>query len=83
MSTVDDHAAGDAALEADLRSAIEGGALEVHFQANVDAIESEVIGFEALVRWQHPAHGTICPGRFIPIAERTGLINELGAFVLR
>ena len=83
MSIVEEQPASDAALEADLRTAIETGALEVHYQANVDAVDSEVIGFEALVRWQHPEIGSIGPGRFIPIAERSGLILALGAFVLR
>ena len=83
MAIVEDAAASDAALEADLRGAILAGALEVHYQANVDAVASEVIGFEALVRWQHPEHGPIGPGRFVPIAERSGLIKALGAFVLR
>ena len=83
MAIVEDPAASDATLAADLREAIDSGALEVHYQANVDAAESRVIGFEALVRWQHPEHGPIGPGRFIPIAERSGLIQALGAFVLR
>jgi EAL domain-containing protein (putative c-di-GMP-specific phosphodiesterase class I) len=75
--------AGDDVLEADLRNAIETGALEVHYQANVDALESQVLGFEALVRWQHPELGPIGPGRFIPIAERSELILEIGRFVLQ
>ena len=83
MAIVEDAAASDAALEADLRDALAVGALEVHYQANVDAVASEVIGFEALVRWQHPDHGPIGPGRFVPLAERSGLIQALGAFVLR
>ena len=74
---------GDAALEADLRDAIASGVLEVHYQPSVDALESKVVGFEALVRWQHPELGPIGPGRFVPLAERSDLILELGSFVLR
>ena len=83
MPSALDPETGDASLEADLRDAIGTGALEVHYQPSVDALESEVVGFEALVRWQHPEQGSIGPGRFVPIAERSDLILELGAFVLR
>ncbi|WP_255303881.1 EAL domain-containing protein [Halomonas sp. BL6] len=71
----------DITLERELRLAIERGALSLHLQAQVNG-EHEVIGAEALLRWQHPERGMISPGRFIPIAEQTGLILPLGAWVL-
>ncbi|GGC92196.1 EAL domain-containing protein [Vreelandella lutescens] len=69
-------------LERELRIAIDSGALSLHLQPQVGA-QQEVIGAEALVRWLHPQQGMISPGRFIPIAEQTGLILPLGAWVLK
>lgn len=71
-----------AQLESELRDAIESGELEVHYQPIV-ALESEqVCAYEALVRWEHPEYGDISPGRFIPIAEESGLIVALTRYVL-
>jgi EAL domain-containing protein (putative c-di-GMP-specific phosphodiesterase class I)/two-component sensor histidine kinase len=74
---------GLAAIDAELRSALAARELEVHFQPNVDAVESRVVGFEALVRWEHPTHGPVSPARFVAIAEQSDLILDLGAYVLR
>jgi diguanylate cyclase (GGDEF)-like protein/PAS domain S-box-containing protein len=69
-------------LEVDLRQAIVAGALEVYYQPCVSLQDNRITGCEALVRWRHPERGFVSPAEFIPIAEETGLINELGEFVL-
>ena len=70
-------------LESDLRQAIQAGALEVHFQPVVDCRTGAIVAAEALARWQHPIRGAVSPATFIPVAESSGLIEELGAFVLQ
>ncbi|WP_310450692.1 EAL domain-containing protein [Sulfuritalea sp.] len=70
-----------AALENDLRKAIAERQFLVHYQAQVD-FSGQVIGAEALVRWQHPQRGLVHPTEFIPLAEDTGLIQTLGHWVL-
>jgi diguanylate cyclase (GGDEF)-like protein/PAS domain S-box-containing protein len=70
------------ALEADLRRALERGEIEVVYQPIVRLEDRTVAGFEALMRWNHPREGRIPPQDFIPIAEETGLIVSLGAFIL-
>lgn len=69
-------------MERELRTAIEQDALCLHLQPQVDA-QRQVIGAEALVRWQHPKQGMVSPGAFIPLAEETGLILPLGGWVLK
>jgi len=69
-------------LQHDLRQAVEQNQLLVYFQPQA-RMEGEIIGFEALVRWNHPTRGIVPPDQFIPLAEENGLIIEIGEWVLR
>ncbi|MBK8793476.1 MAG: EAL domain-containing protein [Holophaga sp.] len=71
------------ALEAGMRRGLAHGAFHVHFQPQIDARTHTIMGMEALLRWDDPEMGSIAPTKFIPVAEETGLILELGEFVFR
>ena len=79
------HAAAEerAELEQDLREAIVRGELQLYYQPVVYAATEKIVGFEALMRWQHPKRGWLSPAKFIPIAEDAGLIDRLGQWALR
>lgn len=69
-------------LASGLRQALANGELQVYYQPQYQLTNGALVGAEALLRWKHPALGFIPPDRFIPVAERTGLINEIGSWVL-
>lgn len=69
-------------LHNELHKALERNELSLHYQAQVDIASRRIIGFEALMRWQHPELGFISPVEFIPIAEESGVIVEMGAWAL-
>jgi len=70
-------------LETDLRHALERGEFRNFYQPIVALVSGEIAGFEALLRWQHPTRGLLGPSEFIPVAEETGIIRELGWWNLR
>jgi len=70
-------------LAAGLRTALGNGELCLHYQPQIDFEAGRIVGAEALLRWQHPERGFIPPATFIPVAERCGLIHEIGDWVLR
>jgi diguanylate cyclase (GGDEF)-like protein len=79
---MDTRARARRALELDMRQAIADGDFELHYQPLVSLQDNTITGCEALLRWRHPKLGMISPADFIPVAEETGLINQLGEWVL-
>lgn len=77
-----DEVARRVTLEQELESALENGEFVLHYQPQIELDSGRVVGVEALVRWQHPVHGMISPGNFIPLAEETKLIIPLGKWIL-
>ncbi len=81
--TMDDAAQERRILEMDLRRALAADELRIFYQPQINVDTGETIGFEALMRWEHPERGIVMPNAFIPIAEDTGLIVQLGEWIIR
>ncbi len=79
---MDQHLRERRALQVELRSAVDRGELDLHYQPQA-TIDGVFVGFEALLRWNHPTRGMVPPTKFIPVAEDSGLIVEIGEWVLR
>ncbi len=77
-----DETAARLRTEAELRTALVQAQLRLHYQPLIDLGSGRVVGQEALVRWQHPARGLLLPAEFVPLSERSGLVVELGDWVL-
>jgi len=70
-------------IKTQLRKAFEKDELKVYYQPQIDTKTNTIIGAEALVRWDHPEMGLVCPDKFIPLAERTGMIIKLDRIVMQ
>jgi diguanylate cyclase (GGDEF)-like protein len=81
-ASMDSGASDRLTLGTELRAAIERGGLELYYQPKVDAASHQVTGAEALLRWNHPWHGLLGPGVFVPVAESSSLIEALGNWVI-
>ncbi|WP_284776222.1 EAL domain-containing protein [Agrobacterium sp. lyk4-40-TYG-31] len=81
--SMDEAARARNALAVSMRSGLGKGAFELYFQQQNDTATGVIVGFEVLLRWNHPERGMISPAEFIPIAEQTGFIIEMGEWVLR
>jgi diguanylate cyclase (GGDEF)-like protein len=80
---LDPYDAGNLRLLTELRRAVAGGQLVLHYQPQVDVAGGRIVGVEALVRWEHPRRGLLLPADFLPIAEKTGLVVDITRWVLR
>ncbi len=78
-----DHTKQNEEMVRNLQTAIEKDQIDVYFQPKINASTEDIMGFEALVRWEHPELGIISPGLFIPLAEQTDLIHQIGLLVIR
>ena len=81
-TSMGDPVSGDLRAAADLQRGIENGELMLHFQPTIHLASGQVSGYEALVRWQHPEHGLLLPGAFLPMAAEAGLLGALGRVVV-
>lgn len=82
-SGMDEAAQARRLIELDLRSALGKGEMRLHYQQLVDVVTGDISGHEALIRWEHPERGIVMPNSFIPVAEETGLIIQIGEWVIR
>ncbi|MDX6273981.1 MAG: hypothetical protein QOJ92_1191 [Frankiales bacterium] len=78
----DEHSPGKLALLGDLRRALHVGELVLHYQPKINIVTGDIVGVEALVRWEHPRQGLLYPDAFVPLAEHTGLVGPLTNYVL-
>jgi diguanylate cyclase (GGDEF)-like protein len=82
-SEIEARAAADRRIRQELKQAIAGRQFEAHFQPMVDLAAGRVSGYEALIRWRHPGGKLLGPAEFLPVAEKAGLMNEIGEWTLR